>query len=94
MLPHRCLHCACDLLSRTGYKGANICGDVMEALIGAVFLDRGWAAALRFTAHLVENVLGLWPATINSNFKGILLEQCQLLDLSSPRFAARQSIKV
>lgn len=52
-----------------GHKGTSVRSDVSEALIGAIYLDHGWATATAFTRHLIENVLGVGTATINSNFK-------------------------
>jgi ribonuclease-3 len=54
-------------------------GDVVEALIGALYLDHGYQAAREFVLHhLLSDVIDVDTIIVtNKNFKSILLEYCQ-----------------
>ena len=62
----------------------NICADVYEAIVGAIYLDGGYVHAADFiyrTLCLSEN-----KATEDSNYKGQLIEYCHRQNLSTPQF--------
>lgn len=62
-----------------GRAGSSLGGDALEALVGAIFLDRGYAAAERFILdRMVENFIDLEKLLkTDANFKSKLIEWCQ-----------------
>ncbi len=62
----------------------NLVGDAMEALVGALFLDGGIAAAERFIKRTVLKREA--EAATYVNRKGRLIEICHQLQLGKPRF--------
>ena len=59
--------------------GDNIHGNLLEALIGAVFLDKGYAASAKFIYKRVINPhvdIGLLEGKVIS-YKGLIIEWCQ-----------------
>ncbi|MEE9163031.1 MAG: ribonuclease III, partial [Candidatus Neomarinimicrobiota bacterium] len=62
----------------------NLVGDAMEALVGALFLDGGIAAAERFIRRTVLKREA--EAATYVNRKGRLIEICHQLQLGKPRF--------
>ncbi|UCH09716.1 MAG: ribonuclease III [Fidelibacterota bacterium] len=62
----------------------NLVGDVMEALIGALYLDGGMAVANKFVARVV--LKREKEAAEVTNHKGRLIELCHQKGLSNPRF--------
>lgn len=61
----------------------NLVGDVMEALIGAIYRDGGLAEAEKF---IVRKILRRRKEANLINYKGQLIELCHQLDLAMPRF--------
>ncbi len=59
--------------------GSSLGGDALEALIGAVFLDRGYPAAERFVLDkLIDNYVDIDKLLReDANFKSKLIEWCQ-----------------
>lgn len=59
--------------------GASLGGDALEALIGAIFVDRGYPAAERFVLRmLIDNFVDLDRLLKeDANFKSRLIEWCQ-----------------
>lgn len=72
-----------DLVIFNGRKGKqghkSLYGDVVEALVGAVYLDKGYRAAKKFVIKkIVKNQIDVEAIVQNNkNFKSILLEWCQ-----------------
>ncbi len=66
-----------NLRSRTAYKSVN--GDALEALVGAIYLDRGFRCCYNFVIDkLVLNHLDLEEIVNNNkNFKSIVIEWAQ-----------------
>ena len=67
----------------------NICADVYEAIVGAIYLDGGYVHAADFiyrTLCLSEN-----KAIEDSNYKGQLIEYCHSQNLSTPQFEIIES---
>lgn len=59
--------------------GPNIYGNIFEALIGAVYLDRGYAYCEKFIdKRVIDNYVDI-PALENkiTSYKGIIIEWCQ-----------------
>lgn len=62
-----------------GRAGSSLGGDALEALVGAIFLDRGFNAAEKFILdRMVENFIDLERLLKeDANFKSKLIEWCQ-----------------
>ncbi len=73
-----------------GADRPSILSDVLEAIIGAVYLDGGITAARRFIDHTILCEL---PTILRTeqhrNFKSLLLEYCQRERLPIPRYVVR-----
>ena len=65
--------------SEKGRAGSSLGGDALEALVGAVFLDRGFPAAEKFILdRMVDNFIDLEKLLReDANFKSKLIEWCQ-----------------
>ena len=59
--------------------GSSLGGDALEALVGAIFLDRGYPAAEKFVLdRMTDNFVDLDKLLIeDANFKSRLIEWCQ-----------------
>ena len=59
--------------------GSSLGGDALEALVGAIFLDRGYPAAEKFVLdRMMDNFVDLDKLLIeDANFKSRLIEWCQ-----------------
>ncbi len=65
--------------NETGLK--SILADAMEALIGAIYLDQGLLKVKKF---IEENIIGFIDYSIDSNYKGQLLELAHKLGKGNP----------
>ncbi|HOT51352.1 MAG TPA: ribonuclease III [Candidatus Hydrogenedentes bacterium] len=75
-----------------GRQRASLLADCLEAMIGALFLDRGWAAALEFVARVFEPELVRELASDRIwDFKSRLQNYCQGRHLPLPVFTIVQS---
>ena len=65
--------------SEKGRAGSSLGGDALEALVGAIFLDRGFPAAEKFILdRMVDNFIDLDKLLKeDANFKSKLIEWCQ-----------------
>lgn len=75
-----------------GRQRVSLLADCLEALIGAVYLDRGWDAARAFVARSVQEELHrevtsdkIW------DFKSRLQNHCQALHIALPTFVVVRS---
>ena len=59
--------------------GSSLGGDALEALVGAIFLDRGYPAAEKFVLdRMMDNFVDLDKLLVeDANFKSKLIEWCQ-----------------
>ena len=67
----------------------NICADVYEAIVGAIYLDGGYGDAADFinrTLFLSEQM-----AIEDANYKGQLIEYCHSQNLLTPQFKILES---
>lgn len=62
-----------------GRAGSSLGGDALEALVGAIFLDRGYPAAEKFILdRMIDNFIDLEKLLReDANFKSKLIEWCQ-----------------
>ena len=62
-----------------GRAGSSLGGDALEALVGAIFLDRGYPAAEKFILdRMIDNFIDLEKLLKEeANFKSKLIEWCQ-----------------
>lgn len=75
-------------LKSGGHKRPSILADVLEALLGGVFLDGGFAEAERVVAHLFTPLLqGLDPQTRGKDPKTLLQEYLQGRKIPVPKYA-------
>jgi ribonuclease III len=66
-------------------------GDVFEALIGALYKDRGYAATRRFIEGVLDNHLDIKEvAALDDNYKSILMEYAQAKRLKIPMYRVIQ----
>jgi ribonuclease-3 len=69
----------------------SIIADAFESIVGALYLDGGFAAAKRFIyASLLENLEVFNSAMMDDNYKSALLEYVQARSLGIPRYAVTQ----
>lgn len=71
-----------------GDKGMDtILSDAFEAVIGAIYLDGGYASAKEFVNRCIENALAKRHLSIgDDNFKSQLLEYTQSMGLGAPKY--------
>jgi ribonuclease-3 len=73
-----------------GHKKDSILSDCVEAVIGALYLDGGEPAAMRFIEHFIlQDIDHLLNHEEHRNFKGELLEYCQRSLGTTPRYLLR-----
>ena len=73
-----------------GNKKDSILSDCVESVIGALYMDGGEQAALRFIDHLIfQDIDHLLNHEEHRNFKGKLLEYCQRSLGTTPRYLLR-----
>jgi ribonuclease-3 len=69
----------------------SIIADAFESIVGALYLDGGFAAAKRFIyASLLENPEVFNSAMMDDNYKSALLEYVQARSLGIPRYSVTQ----
>ncbi len=67
-----------DNRSYNNAPGQSIYGDALEAMVGAVYLDKGYKACKKFIIHRLLPYYDLSTViSINSNFKSMLIEWSQ-----------------
>lgn len=70
-----------------GAKRPSVLADALEAIIGAIYLDAGFAAAEKLVAQLYGNRLaGLDPRTLGKDPKTLLQEYLQGRKIALPRY--------
>lgn len=70
-----------------GAKRPSVLADALEAIIGAIYLDAGFAAAEKLVAQLYENRLaGLDPKTLGKDPKTLLQEYLQGRKIALPQY--------
>ena len=70
-----------------GRANQTILADAFEAVVGAVYLDLGFAASRRFVNAVLERCVDLSVAAADrSNYKSLLLEHVQGLGLPQPTY--------
>lgn len=74
-------------LKSAGWRRPSILADAVEALIGAVYLDGGFAAAEKLVAHLFANKLDtIDPKVIDKDPKSLLQELLQGKKIAVPEY--------
>lgn len=70
--------------SSLALEKTHVLGDALEALIGAVYVDRGYLAAHNFVVNkIMRNHIDINAVALaDENYKSILIEYCQRLRLS------------
>jgi ribonuclease-3 len=72
-------------------NSTSILGDVFEALIGALYKDRGYAATRRFIERVLDNHLDIKEiAAMDDNYKSILMEYAQARRMKIPIYRVIQ----
>jgi ribonuclease III len=75
-------------LKSGGFARPSILADALEALIGAIFLDGGFAAAQETIVRLYEPLLtGLDPQTLEKDPKTLLQELLQARKIALPQYS-------
>lgn len=70
-----------------GRSNPTILADAFEAVVGAIYLDLGFAAARRFVNRVLDANVDLHEtAADRSNYKSLLLEHVQALGLDQPTY--------
>lgn len=70
-----------------GAKRPSVLADALEAIIGAIYLDAGFAAAEKLVGQLYENRLaGLDPKTLGKDPKTLLQEYLQGRKMALPQY--------
>lgn len=64
---------------------------MVEALIGAIYIDKGFAAAREFTEWLMDDAAKMRAAVLDLNFKSQLLEFCNVQQLCQPIFQTERA---
>jgi len=74
---------------RSGFNtNPRILEDVLESLIGAVFLDAGMVAARSFVLEIIRRHIDAESLTKNTNYKDTLMQHCQSLAQPLPVYDA------
>jgi len=72
-------------------NSTSILGDIFEALIGALYKDRGYAATRRFIEGVLDNHLDFGEiAAMDDNYKSILMEYAQAKKMKIPVYRVIQ----
>ena len=68
-------------------SSTSVLADIFEALLGAIYRDRGYGEAQRFVVNLVDSFLNLEKLeSEKDNYKSILLEYAQSKKMSAPTY--------
>ena len=73
-------HVRCDMHVAASLRGS-LSADVVEALIGAIFIDQGYAKARDFTEWLMDDAAKMRAAVLDLNFK--VLAICSMIHKDS-----------
>ncbi|MEO9223999.1 MAG: ribonuclease III [Acidimicrobiales bacterium] len=74
-----------------GRNKASILADALEAVIGAIYIDGGWAAAQRFVLDLIgDRIERLSQGDADQDHKSRLQELCARLFEAGPRYALQE----
>ncbi len=74
---------------RSGFNNnPRILEDVLESLIGAVFLDAGMVAARSFVLSMLQRYIDYNALTKNTNYKDTLMQYCQSIAHPLPVYVA------
>ena len=76
-----------NMATSEGRDNTTILADAFEAIIGAVYLDLGFAASRRFVTRLIDDLVDLDDLSEQrSNYKSLLLEYVQARGWSQPNY--------
>lgn len=67
-----------------GYE--SIVSDLVEALIAAIYLDKGFEDAKKFVTKKLLPIMSSFEDKISTNYKSLLLEKCQELLQTQPKY--------
>lgn len=67
-----------------GYE--SIVSDLVEAMVGAIYLDKGYDNAKEFVLKKLFPYMIEFEHTVSNNYKSMLLEKCQLELQTQPRY--------
>jgi ribonuclease-3 len=77
-----------NMATSDGRDNQTILADAFEAVVGAIYLDLGFAAARRFVFGLIDRLVDLHAlAEQRSNYKSLLLEYVQARGWPQPTYA-------
>ncbi len=77
-----------NMAGSDGRDNQTILADAFEAVVGALYLDLGFAAARRFVVRVIDDQVDLHSlAAQRSNFKSLLLEYVQARGWTQPTYA-------
>ncbi len=77
-----------NMAGSDGHDNPTILADAFEAIVGALYLDLGFAAARRFVFRIIEDLVDLEGLSVlRSNFKSLLLEYVQARGWTQPTYA-------
>lgn len=72
-------------------SATKVAEDVFEALVGAVFLDSGMAAAKAFVLASVTKHVTMHDLMVNKNYKDQLMQACHRLKIKLPVYTSIQA---
>lgn len=77
-----------NMAQSDGRTNATILADAFEAVVGALYLDLGYAASRRFVCNVLDRLVVLQDAASSqNNYKSLLLELVQGRALPQPTYA-------
>lgn len=82
-----------DKALKNGWNtNARILEDVLESLIGAVYVDQGLAMATKFVTNALKEFVDLEELSVDSNYKDILMRFCQANQFDLPIYSIDDEI--